>query len=100
MFLLKIIESVAHAQQKAVAIPMAQTETMEVVAAFRSMDEMRNTLYGALGLFILRELYAFGKDKIQGTDKRLKRMEKKLDKVVTVLMINAGTPIDFKDDDE
>lgn len=77
--LLSILMSVAWAaKDKALAIPMVHTDTVDYSAAFSSAVEARNTLYGAAALFIFREIYAFLKDKANNTGKKISEMEKTL----------------------
>jgi hypothetical protein len=66
----------AFAQQKSIAIPVAQTPNAEIVAAFKSLSEFQNTLYGAAALFVGRELYAWWKESRNKTTERLDRIEK------------------------
>lgn len=78
--MLKIISlfySIAWAaREKSLVLPVAQTENGDMTAAFKSIGEFQNTIYGAAAFFVGRELYAWWKDSKNKTNERLDRIEK------------------------
>src|SRR5690242_9731873 len=86
--IIRFLTSIAYAKEKVLAVPL--TENGEIVAAFKDFQEFRYSLYGAVALFVVREIWSFSKEKLNKTSERLDRMEKLLHRIEVIIEIREN----------